>query len=78
MAGIINDEAEELVLDMLCRRDLSDRDANLELGLYTNASVSAATTLAQITEPVGGGYARIDLIDANWPTSKPRTIDEPT
>lgn len=69
MPGITPNEGENLINRILYQRDLADRDANLELGLFTNASVSEATTLADITEPAAGGYARIDLTDASWTVS---------
>lgn len=66
MAGITPNEGEALVADIIYKRDLGDRDADLELGLFTNASVDETTTEADLTEPTGTGYAVIDLTDANW------------
>lgn len=62
----IPDEGENLAVKMLIKRILTDRDANLELGLFTNAVIGETTTHAQITEPTGGGYARKVLTDASW------------
>lgn len=66
MPGITPDEGEALIGRILYRRDLADRAADLRLGLFTNNTVTEATTLSSITEPTGTGYARITLTDANW------------
>jgi hypothetical protein len=66
MAGVTPNEGEALIADMVYKRVLTDRDADLELGLFTNSSPSETTTEAQITEPTGTGYARKTLTDANW------------
>jgi len=42
-------------------------NANLFLGLYTNATQPIqADTMVQVTEVSGGGYARITLPPADW------------
>lgn len=66
MAGFVPNEGEALALSVVVQRVLTDRDANLELGLFTNASVDETTTHAAITEPTGTGYARITLTDGSW------------
>ncbi len=67
MAGFTPNEGETLIAEILYKRDLTDRDADLELGLYTNTTgVDETITEATITEPTGGGYARKDLTDASW------------
>jgi len=66
MAGFVPNEGEALIADMICKRVLTDRDANLELGLFTNVAPDETITEATITEPSGTGYARIDLTDASW------------
>lgn len=66
MAGFVPNEGEALIADMVCKRVLTDRDANLELGLFTNAAPDETITEATLTEPSGTGYARIDLTDASW------------
>lgn len=66
MAGFVPNEGEALIANLVCKRTLTDRDADLELGLFTNASVSETTTHADLTEPTGTGYARITLTDASW------------
>ena len=73
IGAVFGDESDKLILDVLLARDLTDRDANLEIGLFTNSTITEQTTLAQITEPSGGGYARQTLTDANWSATNPRT-----
>lgn len=66
----IPDEAETLILNMVLKSTLTDRDADLELGLYTNAGLTLETaTEAALTEPSGGAYARKTLTDATWSVS---------
>lgn len=65
-AGFTPDEAETLIGQVVFQRTHADRDANLELGLFTNVSPGETITEATITEPTGTGYARIDLTDASW------------
>lgn len=60
------DEGENLTGRMLIKRILTDRDANLELGLFTNAVVNETTSHAALTEPTGGTYGRKVLTDASW------------
>jgi hypothetical protein len=66
MAGFTPNEGETLIANVLYKRTHADRDADLELGLFTNSSVSETTALANITEPTGTGYARITLTDGSW------------
>lgn len=66
MAGFTPNEGEALVAEIIYKRNLGDRDADLELGLFTNVSVGESTTLQDLTEPSGAGYARKTLTDANW------------
>ncbi|MGE0373170.1 MAG: hypothetical protein AB7Q01_14980 [Gammaproteobacteria bacterium] len=66
MAGFCPNEGEALIADMVWKRTLTDRDADLELGLFTNSSPGETITEATITEPSGTGYARINLTDASW------------
>ena len=66
MAGFTPNEGETLIAQVLAKRTHVDRDADYELGLFTNSSVGETITEATITEPTGGGYARITLTDANW------------
>ena len=69
MAGFVPDEGETLLANLVTKRTLTDRDANLELGLFTDTSPADSITEATISEPTGGGYARIDLTDASWTVS---------
>lgn len=66
MPGFVPNEAEKLIGDIVFKRDLTDRIADLELGLFTNAAPDETITHAAITEPTGAGYARISLTDASW------------
>lgn len=66
MAGFRPDEGDVVSGEILLQRVLTDRDADLELGLFTNVSPGATITEATITEPTGGGYARKTLTDASW------------
>ena len=66
MAGFLPDEGESLLVDLMVKRILTDRDADLEMGLFTNSSPGETITEATITEPTGTGYARKTLTDASW------------
>jgi hypothetical protein len=66
----VPDEGETAILTVLLKRSLTDRDADLEMGLYTNSTLTLETaTEAALTEPATGGYARQDLTDASWSIS---------
>lgn len=59
------DEGENRTLNILF--GALSVDATLYLGLYTNSSEPGeAATLASITEPSGGGYARKSLTRGSW------------
>lgn len=66
MAGFCPDEGEKVIADMVWKRDLTDRIADLELGLFTNVAPGETITHSSLTEPTGTGYARISLTDASW------------
>lgn len=66
MAGFLPDEGEELLAEIMAARVLTDRDADLELGLFTNVAPGETIDEASITEPTGTGYARITLTDGSW------------
>ena len=66
MAGFTPNEGEEFVANYVYKRTLTDRDATLELGLFTNAAADETLTEATVTEPTGTGYARKTLTDASW------------
>ena len=71
----VPDESETLFLNVLFKRVLTDRDATLELLLYTNAALALETAVeSALTEPATGGYARKVLTDATWTV----TADEAT
>jgi len=61
MAGILPDEGENLIANLIFKGSTT-----YEMGLFTNTTVSETTTAAALTEPTGGGYARIALSAANW------------
>jgi len=69
VAGFRPDEGETVSLEILLKRLLGDRDADLELGLFTNVAPGETITEAALTEPAGGGYARITLTDGSWAES---------
>jgi len=66
MAGFTPNEGETLIGQVIHQRIHEDRDATLELGLFTNAAADEDLTEATVTEPTGTGYARIVLTDASW------------
>ena len=66
MAGFTPNEGETLIAQVIHQRTHVDRAATLELGLFTNAAADETLTEATVTEPTGGGYARITLTDATW------------
>jgi hypothetical protein len=71
MAGFTPNEGETLIAQLIHQRTHVDRDATLELGLFTNAAPGETITEATITEPTGGGYARKVLTDASWVVTGP-------
>lgn len=66
MTGFTPDEGELLVQNLLLLQTDVDRGTDLELVLFTNVTPAETITEALLTEPVGLGYARITLTDANW------------
>lgn len=66
MAGFTPNEGETVRGQVVHQRTHADRDADLELGLFTNSSPGETITEATITEPTGTGYARKTLTDASW------------
>jgi hypothetical protein len=64
------DEGENWLLDVAIKQNTSP-PTTLYLGLYTNSSEPAENaTLTSLTEPSGGGYARISLsCGADWTLS---------
>jgi hypothetical protein len=68
MGGKLTDEGENDVAAWYIKNDQSSRGADgLYLGLYTDSTEPLETaTLATITELALTGYARIQLLDADW------------
>ena len=67
MAGVVVNEGETLIGQVIFQRTHVDRDATLKLGLFTNSSgLGETTALGDITPPTGGSYAAITLTDASW------------
>lgn len=65
MAGKWCDQGETSVGDVYLRGQA--RPAGFYLGLYMNITEPAEdAVVADLTEPVGNGYARIKLEDADW------------
>ena len=66
MPGFTPNEGEKLIAQVIHQRTHVDRDADLELGLFTDSAPDETITEATINEPTGGGYARKTLTDASW------------
>jgi hypothetical protein len=66
MAGILPDEGEHLVANLLFKNADVDRGTGLQLGLFTNTTAPETITAATLTEPTGGSYARKELTDGSW------------
>lgn len=66
MAGILPNEGETLVANLVFKNADVDRGTNMELLLFTNSTIDETITEATLTEPTGTGYARISLTDGSW------------
>jgi hypothetical protein len=66
MAGILPNEGEHLVANLLFKNADADRGTDLDIGLFTNTTAPETITAATLTEPTGGSYARKTLTDASW------------
>ena len=66
MAGILPNEGETLVANLLFKNADVDRGTDLDIGLFTNTTTPETITAATLTEPTGGSYARKTLTDASW------------
>jgi hypothetical protein len=67
MAGLIPNDGENLIANMIFKNADANRGTSLQLGLFTNATgVDETLALASVTEPTGGTYARKTLADASW------------
>jgi len=63
--ALILDYGKKNIIDIYLRNEA--QNANLYLGLFTSpSSENPATTLSNIVEPLGGGYARIPLAPGDW------------
>jgi len=61
MAGILPNEGENFIANLVFKGATT-----YEMGLFTNPTIDETITAATLTEPTGGGYARIALSAANW------------
>jgi hypothetical protein len=67
MAGLIPDDGENLIANMIFKNADVNRGTSLQLGLFTNSTgVNETLALGSVTEPTGGAYARKTLTDASW------------
>lgn len=78
MAGLLPTEGEIVIANLLFAGSSADRGASLELGLFTNSSISNSITHASITEPTGGDYARKSLANASWTPGSTSTYAKQT
>jgi len=78
MAGFVPDEGETLLGALGFGNVTTDKGVDMELGLFTNVAPGETITEAALTEPTGTGYARINLVDATWTGTNPRTYPEQT
>jgi hypothetical protein len=69
MAGFLPDEGDSMFQDLVWNQSNADRGSDSELILITNASLTAGTTAASLTQPSGTGYAVKPLTDASWATN---------
>ncbi len=69
MAGIVPNEGENLIANLVFKNADVNRGSSLELILFTNSTISETTTAASLTQPTGTGYAAITLNDASWSVS---------
>ena len=66
MAGLLPNEGEHLVANLLFKNADVDRGTDLDIGLFTNTTAPETIDAASLTEPTGGSYARKTLTDASW------------
>jgi len=72
MPGIVTNEGVNVIFEVMYNQDVTDRSANLILGLFINTSGLDATTTwasSDITQPTLTGYAEKTLTDASWTVS---------
>lgn len=77
MAGFIPDEGKTLRARMVLQRTHVDRDADLEMVLFTNVSPTTSITFATLTQPTGTGYAAKTLTDGSWTINAPSPTGQP-
>jgi hypothetical protein len=78
MAGLLPAEGEIVIANLLFAGSSADRGTSLELGLFTNSSISNSITHATLTEPTGGDYARKTLANASWTPGSTSTYAKQT
>lgn len=66
MPGITPAEGRALLLRQAYQRLSPDRGPGLELLLICNQKIGDGLTCAELREPIGAGYARKVLDDAQW------------
>ena len=66
MAGLLPNEGETLIANLVFKNADVDRGTNLELVLFTNTTAPETITAASLTQPTGTGYGAITLTDASW------------
>jgi len=67
MAGILPNEGETFIANMVVKNVATDRGTNLQLVLFTNSSIGETITAATLTQPTNAGaYAAKTLIDGSW------------
>tara|TARA_R110002094_G_scaffold219518_1_gene191542 strand:- start:9 stop:410 length:402 start_codon:yes stop_codon:yes gene_type:complete len=66
MAGLLPNEGETLVANLVLKNTDVDRGTTLDLVLFTNTTAPETITAATLTQPTGTGYAAISLADASW------------
>lgn len=69
MTIIRTNEANTAIVKFLTSQDNTDIGTSQQLMLFTNATVDKYTTYASLTEPTGGGYARITIAQNRWTVS---------
>lgn len=65
MPGVTPNEGETLIAEILYRRDLTDRDADLVIGLFSGTPTET-TTYATLTKVTATGLGEKTLTDGNW------------
>ena len=66
MASMLPNEGENMIANLLFAGSSVDRGTGMELGLFTNASITETITAVTLTEPTGGSYARKALANGSW------------